>query len=127
MAVAAPPERTPKRKQLDIVVVDTDGNVVAGAIIDVFFDDELLATITSSGRSSIELPDPTTIVRLVAHLGKEQQRLVLTYRDARARFVFDNPPKWLQSTIPGGRCADGTTGQPCVVCQVGTGQVRVCG
>ncbi|MTD93141.1 hypothetical protein GIW81_02195 [Hyphomicrobium sp. xq] len=124
MAVAAPPEASPR---LQISVVDAEGRPIAGALIDVYLDNEFVGTITSSGSSLLEFADPGVTLRLEARIADLKEIREIDARDHAVSFVFTNPPRRLTATIPGGRCADGTTGQPCVVCRVGGRQVRICG
>jgi len=114
------------QRQVSINVYDTYGNLFQGAQIDFLVDATLAGSVHSSdGRASIEVPDDVS-VEVRATCGHVTQAFNL--QSDETMHDFHMPTVSLGTAAPPeARCADGTTGQPCVDCRVGNITVRICG
>nr|WP_314121758.1 hypothetical protein [uncultured Brevundimonas sp.] len=108
-----------------IEVVNADGMSLIGAQIQVFKGSELIGEATSSGTTTLQFEDLDALTieasiggvrrSIRAPRGGEVHQLILPI----ARFVE-------VAAIPIARCADGTSGQPCVTCKVGGKEIKIC-
>ena len=125
---AAPAAGTPRaRRTIAVSVRDEHNEPLPGAKIIVRVSGVQVATIFSSGNSHIELSDRVRQVELLATVGAETGQLRLTSTQQSATFIFNRVSLPSVFAKPGGRCPDGTEGQPCVTCIIGDESIRVCG
>lgn len=114
-------------RQVVIGVHSEDGRPIVGALIDVYLNGRKAASIVSSGVSSVEVSNPSAALALRVSVGGETRRIDVSLDQTNLDLVFRNRPLFQISPTPGGRCPDGTTGQPCVTCLIDGNEVRVCG
>ncbi len=116
----------PRTRRVTINVETLSGQPLAGAEIELTRGGASLGSITSSGRSSVEIDGTEPLHVRASIAGASAQRTVevgqteVTLRLATTRFVE------LAST-PTARCPDGSSGQPCVTCIIDGREVRICG
>jgi len=114
-------------RQVVIGVHTEDGEPIAGALIDVYLNGRQAASIVSSGVSSVEVSDPRAALSLKVSVGGETRRIDVALDQTNLDLVFRARLYFQIAPTPGGRCPDGTTGQPCVTCLIDGNEVRVCG
>ena len=113
-------------RRIVINVETASGDRLSGAHIEVSRSGALLGSMTSSGRSSVEIEGLEPLNVRASIPGANAQSTIgpnqteITLRIATNRFVE------LAST-PTARCPDGTSGQPCVTCVIDGRQIRICG
>jgi hypothetical protein len=128
MAMAAAPAGTPRaRRRIAVSVRDAENRILEGAEIAVRVNGVHFATIFSGGQSQIELNSRGGEVELHATIGSESREIRLGASQAAATFTFENVSYAPRFGKPGGRCPDGSEGQPCVTCIFGDETIRVCG
>lgn len=114
-------------RRASISIRDAEGRPIPGAEIEVYLNGRIAAYITSSGDSTIEVSDPNATIDLTVSVEFNSQRTAVPPGKDHLDVIFLQAFPSKISPRPGGRCPDGTTGQPCVICQIGPDQVRVCG
>ncbi|CAH1044325.1 hypothetical protein HPTD01_2803 [Halomonas sp. TD01] len=126
-SAGAPMPKASPMHQFRIQVLDGAGQVFYGVTINLYARDAYLGGIEESdGEATIRYPaslGPVTV--LIEADGYEAQT---TIGADRSSHTFSLPTS--RQRVTGGkreaRCADGTSGQPCVVCAVGNSTVRIC-
>jgi hypothetical protein len=120
-------EKAVARRQAVIAVRDVSGRPIKGAVIDVYMDGQRAASITSSGISTIEISNASATLEVEVSAGNQSRRVLIPPGQDHVDMEFDEIALTRSFAKPGGRCPDGTSGQPCVTCQIGKDQIRVCG
>lgn len=119
---------TRSTRRLLVEVVDPAGVAIQGADIHFEIDGVQVGSVFSSqGNASIEMDDQDVEITISAIVGFETQAISLRASVGAHRFVFANVPRAVAKGTPSARCPDGTTGQPCVTCNIGGSTVRICG
>lgn len=121
-------QRSHLRRRLFVDVLDPMGSPIHGA--DIHFEVngmEIGSVLSSEGNANIELGDQDVTITIRVIVGSETQVISLNSDVGAHRFVFSNAPRTITAASPSARCPDGTTGQPCVTCNVGGSTVRICG
>lgn len=111
-----------------VEVVDPMGVPLDGADIHFEVNGSGAGSVFSSqGNASIEIDDQDVIITIRVDHDLETQIASVPAGVGSHRFVFDNASRGLTKGSPSARCPDGTTGQPCVTCNIGGSTVRICG
>jgi hypothetical protein len=117
-------------RTLLISAFDNEGRPAAGAEIVVFIHGTYVGAFTiddESRSASLEIPDVSANVRLVAEFSGVTLTSDIGMTDHAHEFRFPVVAPLERALSPAeARCADGTTGRPCVTCTVGGTQVRIC-
>lgn len=126
MATAAPP--TPEaRRQVRIAVRDKNGNFAAGASVDFYQQSLHLGGATVGDREvTISYPSSMGTIEVVAKLSDEAQSTKLESSQREQGFQFSGIAPSHVTGARTARCADGSSGQPCVNCTVGGKPIRIC-
>lgn len=123
----APIPKASSMHQFRVQILDVLGQVFWGVSIDFFAGGAHLGGVRESdGEATIRYPTalgPVTVL-VEAHGYKDQAEI----GSQQSSHTFTLPIS-RRNSVTGkreARCADGTTGQPCVVCSVGDSTVRIC-
>ena len=119
-------------KRITVLAETANNSPINGCDI-FFYVDEILAggVVGCHGQAIIECPKDSSVTARVDVMGESFLSSISEQFDSRTDFEVRlqlepqvMPSSW---TTPEARCADGTTGQPCVNCRVGSTTVRICG
>jgi len=117
-----------RRRQVNIAVLDKNGNPARGAKISFQFNGTPCGRANlSGGKVSVEVPDTDEVLTAVAELSGETQSLDFArgHNEGVIQFLTSSG---LTTILPNGTaiCPDNTSGQPCVDCRVGGVLIRIC-
>lgn len=111
-----------------VEVVDLTGVQLDGANIHFEVNDSSVGSVfDSQGSASIEIADQDAVITIRVDHDFETQVVSVPAGAGSHRFVFDHTSRAPAKGTPSARCPDGTTGQPCVTCNIGGSTVRICG
>ena len=113
--------------QFRVQILDALGQVFFGVDIDFFANGAHLGGVKESdGKATIRYPASLGPVEVLVQAEGHQE--VARIDSGQSSHTF-SLPMFHQKTMEGkreARCADGTSGQPCVDCPVGNSTVRIC-
>ena len=114
-------------RHVTIEVVDADGRLIQGADIDFVVNATPVGGVRRSvGKASIVVPDPQAVVEARATVMLLTQTAQLPPGQDAHTFRFAQASMFKSFAPPEARCPDGSSGQPCVDCQIGGSIVRIC-
>lgn len=111
---------------LAIEVIDRRGLPVPGARIEILRNGALVGEMVSGGESSVRFEDIGSL-EIRASMGKTAQSSPAPSYGGRLTLTLPVDRFVETAGVPTARCADGTTGQPCVTCSVDGQEIQICG
>lgn len=114
-------------REITVNVVDSQNAPINGADISFGVNGTPLGSVWRSlGKATIVMPDPFVVVEARATVMLVTQTAQLPPGQNTHTFRFSQAPPPKKLAPPEAQCPDGSSGQPCVDCQVGGSTVRVC-
>jgi hypothetical protein len=130
MSMASEPMGVPQsgpQREVVIKVLDGLGDSAIGAEVSFSTAAGPLGVVTiGDAGARIRLPDRLGTLTVVAEYGLRRKTARLTVRRNQYTFHFKNSLGYEISPSPVAQCPDGTTGQPCVECVIGSDVIRIC-
>lgn len=115
-------------REVRIRVLNADHKPAEGAEVFFSIDDEPCGSVTigRNGQASLRTQNQDAIIDVLARYGKNEQRASLQRGMDKHDFDFDFVIHIREHVPPVARCPDGTTGQPCVECDIDGETIRIC-
>jgi hypothetical protein len=115
------------RRQVQVLVTDAAGQPFYGARLDFYHRDRNVGSlIDSTGVAVIDCPGEVAVDVRVTAAG-QQQMVRIGPDDTQLNVTFPILRASATVPIPTAECPDGTQGQPCVNCPLGSSTIRICG
>jgi hypothetical protein len=113
---------------IKIGAVDTQGLSVDGYAVEIFIADRPVGAFVGGRdhRATVEVNESVGTITLVGSYGDQRIILPVPRGTNEQRFVFARAKGVAAPARAEARCPDGSTGTPCVICQVGPLRVRIC-
>lgn len=117
----------PSGRRIVIHVVDANDNPIPGS--DILFSINRVpvgGVRSSAGSASLDMPESSVVVDVSAMVGQFTQSAHLPPGFDTHIFRFSQTRVYQSVGPPVASCPDGTSGQPCVDCDIGGIIVRIC-
>jgi len=117
-----------KVRTITIQVRDKAGGPASGARVSFGIDgaDFGSAAVSGTGKVTFQMSGAATTIHVFADFVGDAQQVALPPGEDIYTFHFDKTNLFMSDSVPEARCPDGTTGQPCVNCDIGGTTVRIC-